>query len=129
MFDAVAVNLTPAEALESLQPDMIDAETARAWVLQRVSPAGPTCPGCGELAIGDQAMAWRRDKRVRCKVCGRFYTNRSGTAFDGCALGWREVYLMLVLIAAGCTAEEIAPRVGVHPRTIVRMQRRIMVAP
>lgn len=129
MLDAVAVTVTPAEALESLQPGMIDADAARSWVLQRLSPAGPVCPGCGVVAIGGQAEAWRRDKRIRCNECGRFYSNRSGTIVEGCMLGWRDIYLMLVLIAAGCTADEIAPRVGVHPRTIVRMQRRIMVAP
>jgi transposase-like protein len=129
MSDAVTVALTPKEALASLRPDMIDAAQARAWVLLRVSPAGATCPGCGELAAGDQARAWREDRRVRCKACGRFFTNRSATLFDGCALGWRDLYLVLVLIAAGCTADEIAPRVGVHPRTIVRMQRRLLVAP
>ena len=108
----------------------VDPDLARHWVLQMLHPGGAACPDCGSRALTlRQAESWRRGQRVRCAACGRWFCATSATPFEDLKLGWRQISLAIWFTARGCTPSEISERIGCHPRTVSRFQRRIQVAP
>jgi len=105
---------------------MIDEGAAREWFLRQMHPDGPACPGCGSRDLSDrQRISFEHGGRVRCAVCDRFFTNRTGTIFEGSAITWENLYLLLALVGLGWSFERVALCVGVHRDTVRRWIKRI----
>lgn len=117
-----------AHAMADFGPGMIDEKEARFWIMRRLHPSGLWCPGCDSDDFSmERTATWFAGGRVMCKHCGRWFNSRTGTRLEGCCLGWREVYLLLVLTELGLSRQEIATRMGVHPDTIGRTLKRLEV--
>jgi len=117
---------TPHQAAAALAGEMIDETAARQWFLQYMHPNGPRCPGCGSCDFSDrQVVSFENNLRVRCPVCDRMFTNRSGTIFEGSPISWQNLYLLLALSGSGWAPERVAPCVGVHADTVRRWVRRL----
>lgn len=123
---AVDVCPTPTQAASALRGDMINESAAREWFLRLMHPHGPTCPGCGTRDFTDrQRISFDHNGRVRCSVCTRFFTNRTGTIFEGTTINWENLYLMLALVGIGWSIDRVAMCVGVHRDTVKRWVRKI----
>ncbi|MCP3177277.1 hypothetical protein MJO47_09220 [Desulfuromonas sp. KJ2020] len=126
VISAVLTGMTPEMAVAELRPELIDDEAARRWVMRYLHPTGLWCPRCSSDDFSMIVTAtWFDGGRVQCKSCGKWFTNRTGTPFDGCAISWRDLYALLLFNGIGFTLGEIASRLDIHPDTVSRMLKRI----
>jgi len=87
----------------------LDVETCRAWIIDRLHPQCPVCPGCSKLIVsGTSLRSFRLGARVRCSNCGKFFTALTGTFLSGGHLSFSGVVLMAILIESGATDANIA---------------------
>lgn len=88
--------------------DVLDKAAIRSFFIRRLHPAGAHCPYCGIAAVGRQVETYSAGGRLRCNSCHRWYTYRTGTPLNEVKTDDRQVYLLVMLTAAGCPAEIIA---------------------
>lgn len=77
----------------------IDRAGAWSWIRETYLPAGPACPGCGQIITGSRALdAFARMERTYCKECG---SNSPARAFVQVLRGteWQpEEYVKLLIL-------------------------------
>ena len=84
-----------------------------------MSPQTQLCPHCeasgkdGQITIHSQ-----KEQRYRCKGCGRTFSERSGTAYQGLKTEEARVTTVLTLLAYGCPPQAIVAAYGVDRRTV-----------
>jgi len=99
----------PIDVGRSRIAKFLDDGSCREWVLSRLHPDGPRCPGCGESITSYPSLrSFRMGARVRCCRCGKYFTALTGTFLSGCHLSFPQVVLMAILIDAGADDARIA---------------------
>ena len=95
---------------------IIDEESARAYLEDRLWPDGPVCPSCH---AGDR-LTPRKDGFHRCNACQLDFTVRTGTIFERSHVPLHKwVYAMYLLVTArkGISSLQLAKEIGVTQKT------------
>ncbi len=99
----------PVDVGQSRLAKFLNPDSCREWVLNRLHPNGPRCPGCGESITSYPSLrSFRLGARVRCCRCGKYFTALTGTFLSGCHLSLPQVILIAILIDAGADDTRIA---------------------
>lgn len=76
------------------------------------------CPARGQTGKGNIGNHSGKDKRYKCKVCGRTFRETQGTLFHGLKTDIRIVTLVLTLLVWGCPPVAIVKAFGIDERTV-----------
>ena len=102
--------------------DLLDGAACRRWVLERLHPAGPRCPGCDEFITDATTLAnfWSGARCV-CKTCGKWFTAVSGTFLQGSRLDCKQIFIIALfadILASGLDVGRIAAAAGASSDTV-----------
>lgn len=109
-------HFTARQALVYFDPDFFDEAACREWVISRLHPGGPACPGCG-LKLDDD-KSFRAGKRCHCGRCGRWFTATTRTILEGTHLDFAQVYALALFIELGIPATRTASMLGISADTV-----------
>ena len=76
------------------------------------------CPARGHTHRGNIRIHCHKRKRLRCTVCGKTFSYRTGTPFLHVKTDTDLIALVLALIAHGCPVAAIEAALGVQRRTV-----------
>ena len=91
---------------------------------QSVFCPNPDCPARGQAGEGNIRVHSRKEQRYRCRVCGRTFAARNGTAFYRLRTAEETVTLVITLLAYGCPVQAIVAAFGVDERTVASWHMR-----
>ena len=75
------------------------------------------CPDRGKIGDGNIVCHSQKEKRCKCKTCGKTFSVTRGTALYGLKKG--NLFMMVVtLLAFGCPVQAIVQAVGLDERTV-----------
>lgn len=83
----------------------------------------PTCPARGQCDKGNLTLWSQKQRRYRCNVCKKTFTETKGTFAYRLHTDRNVVTLILTLLAFGCPLQAIVVAFGFDERTIRRWQR------
>ena len=81
------------------------------------------CVTSGQSGQGNIVIHSRKDKRYKCTVCGKTFTETQGTPFYRAHKAEREMVLVITLLAYGCPPQAIVAALGWDERTVQRVQK------
>lgn len=111
--------LTAPEILEAFGPEFLDPDFCRWWVLNRLNPNGAVCPACGAALQGRPVDRFFQGKQITCPACGRKFTAKTGTVFNGIKADFREALFFCFALESGRPMSWVAARLpGVELRTL-----------
>lgn len=126
-FNTPAASI-PARLLRGMVPALLDHDACLQWLLREIHGDRCACPECGrDLDSERQAAAFRSEKRVCCKHCGRWFDYRTGTILSATTLSPREVILLSMLLAVGTPVREVAERLDLHETTVRDWRERLSI--
>lgn len=106
-------------------PAVIDQAACRAFLVRHLHPSGAHCPYCRVAVIGPRAETFAAGGRIHCNSCSRWFTYRTGTPLHDLKSDDGQVYLLLMLTAAGCAPKIIADLCRLSDvSTVASIQRR-----
>lgn len=76
------------------------------------------CPKRGLKKQGNITIHDRQRQRYRCKVCGKTFSERTGTMFEGLRKGQDLILIVVTLLAWGCPIQAIVAAFALDERTI-----------
>jgi len=76
------------------------------------------CPASGQVGEGTIGTHSRKEQRFRCRVCGKTFAARAGTAFYRLRTAEETVTLVVTLLAHGCPLQAIVVAFGLDERTV-----------
>lgn len=91
---------------------------------QRAFCPNSDCPAKGHEGRGNVVIHSRRDRRYRCKECGRTFTQTKGTPFYRLRRQQEVVVRVVTLLAWGCPPQAIVAAFGLDARTVADWQQR-----
>lgn len=103
---------------------LLDEKSCRAWWLRRLHPAGTVCPSCGTSIADARTEAWAEGRLIRCRDCGKFFDNRTGTELSGVHADWKQLTLFVTLLSVRMPAAQIARLCRISDDTVRRLARR-----
>lgn len=109
-------------------PEVLDPIACRAFLVRRLHPGGGRCPDCGTTLTGRQAETFADGGRVHCNACDRWFTYRTGTPLQGSTADDRQIFLLVLLTAAGCPVATVAAACRLSDDTVRAWQRRFREA-
>jgi len=118
--------LTPQRVAESFGPDMLDDDACRRWVIEATRGANPSCPFCGEPFRESDTSRLFDGKRVRCQVCDRNSSPRTGTIIEGSTLSDRQLMFMLSMLHWEIPVYTLAAMTGCDHSTVYNWRNRLM---
>lgn len=88
-----------------------------------MTPSDQFCPNSecrakGQCGTGSIVIHSRKEKRYRCKVCNRTFTETKGTTFYRLKVDQPLVTLILVLLCHGCPIQAVVAAYGFDERTV-----------
>lgn len=78
----------------------------------------PDCPARGHTARDNIKIHCRKRRRYRCTVCGKTFSERTGTPFLHAKAPTETIILVMTLIAHGCPLAAIEAGFGFQRRTV-----------
>ena len=105
--------------------NMLDGEACRTWWLRRLHPAGAACPKCGVAVTGQRAETWRADGRLRCRDCGKWFDNRTGTPLDTIRADWKQLTVIASMVPAGMRPIVVGRICRISDDTVRRIAKRL----
>lgn len=82
------------------------------------------CPARGRIGAGNIRVHSRQERRYRCQVCGRTFTETKGTAVYRLRTALDVVSLVVALLSHGCPVQAIVFAFGLDERTVVKWFKR-----
>lgn len=82
------------------------------------------CPARGQVGEGNIGVHSRKEQRYRCRVCGKTFAARAGTAFYRLRTAEEAVTLVVTLLAHGCPLQAIVVGFGLDERTVKAWHQR-----
>lgn len=82
------------------------------------------CPKRGQIKQGNITIHDPQRQRYRCKVCGKTFSERTGTVFEGLRKGQNLIVLVVTLLAWGCPVQAIVAAFGLDERTVAAWRDR-----
>ncbi len=84
----------------------------------RFACPNPNCPARGQIGKGNIGIHSRKERRYRCRVCGRTFGARHGTAYNRLRTAEETVTRVVTLLAYGCPVQAIVVAFGLDERTV-----------
>lgn len=78
----------------------------------------PDCPARGRRGAGNIGVHSRKERRYRCRVCGKTFAARQGTVFYRVRTAEETITLVVTLLAHGCPVQAIVVAFGFDERTV-----------
>jgi len=78
----------------------------------------PDCPARGQVGRGNVTIHSQKQRRYRCRVCTKTFSERDGTALFRLRSDPNVILLVLTLIAHGCPVPAITAAFGFQARTV-----------
>jgi len=91
---------------------------------QTVFCPNPDCPARGQVGEGNIGIHSQKEQRYGCRVCGKTFAARKGTAFYRLRTAEETVTLVLTLLAHGCPLQAIVVAFSLDERTVQAWQTR-----
>lgn len=110
--------MTPQEASGAIRAGFLDEQACRRWVLSRLHPEGPICPGCEHPLHEKYRDRFWQNERIRCPLCGKWFTALTDTIFQGTHMGFREILLLAVFLGLNQPAKYIAEILDIDEETV-----------
>jgi transposase-like protein len=82
------------------------------------------CPARGQVGEGNIGVHSQKEQRYRCRVCGKTFAARTGTAFYRLRTAEETVTLVVTLLAHGCPLQAIVVAFGIDERTVLAWETR-----
>src|SRR5438552_893046 len=82
------------------------------------------CSARGQIGQGNIAIHDRQRQRYRCRRCGRTFSARRGTMFEGWRTSTELVVIVVTLLAFGCPIQAIVQAYGLDERTVASWRDR-----
>ena len=90
-----------------------------------MNPHAQLCPKCkADGKDGKVQVHSQKARRYRCKVCGKTFSERYGTAYYGLKKDEALFTVVVTLLAYGCPPQAIVEAYGLDPRTVRRWYHR-----
>src|SRR5258708_6240264 len=86
--------------------------------------ANADCKDVGKMGIGNIVIHSQRDKRYRCKTCGKTFCERKETAMYGIKKGKKDFVQVVTLLSQGCPMQAIVAAFELDERTVRAWYRR-----
>src|SRR6266849_4057243 len=84
----------------------------------------PDCKARGKIGEGTLVSHGKTRPRYRCKRCGKTFSTRAGTIFEGLRKPKSLVVMVVTLVAYGCPIQAIVRAFGPDERTVVNWRDR-----
>jgi len=84
----------------------------------------PDCPARGQTGRGNIGVHSQKERRYRCRVCGKTFTDTRGTAFYRLRTAMDVVTVVVTLLAHGCPLQAIVVAFGLDERTVAQWHAR-----
>jgi transposase-like protein len=91
---------------------------------QNVFCPNPDCPARGQTGEGNIHVHSQKDRRYRCRVCGKTFAARKGTVYYRLRTPEETVTLVITLLAYGCPVQAVVVAFGLDERTVADWQSR-----
>ena len=78
----------------------------------------PDCPTRGKVGEGNITVHSRKERRYRCRTCGKTFVGTKGTAMYRLHKPSELFSLVLVLISHGCPVQAAVAAFGLDERTV-----------
>jgi transposase-like protein len=109
---------SPKDLRGKLSCTLLNEETCRKLILEKVHPRGFFCPECGfEVVDAIRLMRLGLNQRVACSNCGKFFDARTRTFLSGMRLSFAQLFLLSLLLSFDVPPPEIARAVEVDLAT------------
>lgn len=82
------------------------------------------CPSCEETAQGTISVHSRKERRYKCKTCGKTFAETAGTPLQGLKYPIWIVSVVMLLLAYGCPIQAVVLAFVIDERTVQAWQRR-----
>ena len=76
------------------------------------------CPARGHVGKGNIGVHSHKERRYRCRVCGKTFGARAGTIFHRRRTDAALIVLVITLVSWGCPLVAIEHAFGLQPQTI-----------
>jgi transposase-like protein len=76
------------------------------------------CPNRGKIGNGNLVCHSQKEKRCKCKTCGKTFSVTTGTALYGLKRKHDLFVLVVTLLAFGCPVQAIVKAIGLDERTV-----------
>jgi transposase-like protein len=104
--------------------DLFDDSLCLVWLERHLHPDGFVCPQCGS-GNRRQFRTQGYYAAYRCRVCAKYYTLLSGTAFDGSRQRPATLVLLLRGIAKGESTARLARELHLSRQTVHTLRQRL----
>src|SRR5512135_3603814 len=82
------------------------------------------CMARGKIAEGNIGIHSRSRPRYRCKTCGKTFSAKAGTMFEGLRKPVELIVIVVTLVAYGCPTQAIVQAFGLDERTVASWRDR-----
>ncbi len=127
--DSACENLTLNDLMKKLSEefnaDFLDESVCRRWILKNLHPTDPACPCCS-AAIRNEGQLQRfwSGRRLRCQLCGKYFSAFTDTILSGAHIGIRKIVLIALLLDLDVSSRRIADILGINQETVRLWRRR-----
>lgn len=94
-----------------ITPDVLDEGRAAERLAEFAGCLPMRCPSCGTVRLF-------KDKPCRCKKCGKKYTWRTGSIFEGTKLRAAELLILIDRLSLGLSDKDIAGSLKITADTV-----------
>jgi transposase-like protein len=84
----------------------------------------PACSASGQIGQGNIRVHSWKERRYRCTICGKTFSETSGTALYGIKKPHQDFTRVVSLLGHGCPVQAIVAAFGLDERTVADWQRR-----
>jgi transposase-like protein len=110
--------LTPQRASREFCAGFLDEGACRSWILGQLHREGPRCPECRKGLQEKYHNRFWQNERIRCPLCGKWFTALTDTIFQGTHMGFREILLLAVFLGLNQPAKYIAEILDIDEETV-----------
>jgi transposase-like protein len=82
------------------------------------------CPARGKVEEGHITIHSQKERRYKCEVCGKTFSETKGTALYGIKKSVEQFVLVITLLAYGCPVKAIVMAFGLDERTVSNWQKK-----
>ena len=108
----------PENVLMEFRAELLDEVWCRMFILKRLHGEDPRCPECSGTIQEKSLQRFWLGERVRCEVCGKFFTALTGTFLSGSHLSFQEIILLMFLLQIHVPDKQVAEVIEVSVEAV-----------